>query len=162
MAGSIARSGGHPDRRLGLALGAGVPLILRGATPVASWAPSPVLEANPDFLATVAALYRNDPLLARALDDGLRAADMADRVIEGSTIPGDTGGGARANLHLLAKTAGEMLAAADGPRVAVLDVPGWDMPPASYYRYINSSSLGLHRQQSPSHRRRQKTLPGRG
>ena len=42
------------DRRIGLAVGGAVPLILRGAVPVASWEPAGGLrDASPEFLSAL-------------------------------------------------------------------------------------------------------------
>lgn len=104
---------------LGLALGQGVPLVLRGSVQVASWAPSPLPEGGPDFMERVAALYHADPVLGPALAAGQGVTQMVD---------GMEGGRARDNKDrmALATTAGRMLSDADGPRVATLELPGWD------------------------------------
>jgi len=116
---------GSDGRRLGIAFGQGVPLVLRGPTPVASWAPSPLPEADPSFHALVARMYRGDPVLSAALADGLAAAGLAADAGAGMG-GGGAGGAGRRSVRPLAEAAGRMLAAADGPRVAVLEVPGWD------------------------------------
>src|ERR1700761_8016232 len=41
---------GGRDRRIGLAVGQSIPLVLRGPTEVASWAPTHMPEANDNFL----------------------------------------------------------------------------------------------------------------
>ncbi|WP_044562222.1 DUF1501 domain-containing protein [Azospirillum sp. B4] len=122
-------------RRLGLAVGQGVPLVLRGAAPVASWAPSPLKEADGDFLDRVAALYANDPLLAGALKAGLDSASMADHALnndadmamDGAMVDGTPKPKAvRLDPTQLGTTTGRLLADANGPRVAVMDLQGWD------------------------------------
>lgn len=116
----------QPDkRRLGLAVGGAVPLILRGPIDVASWEPAGLHPAAPGFLATVQGLYRNDPLFARALADGMKAESFSETVLGGmegksGRAPGPKG------FRPLAEAAGKMLAAEDGPRVAALDMGGWD------------------------------------
>ena len=85
---------------LGLALGQAVPLVLRGAVPVASWAPSPLPEPGADFIERVAELYSRDPVLGPALLVGQGVADMAggmekaqkrdgarDRLLLAQTLP---------------------------------------------------------------------------
>lgn len=104
------------DRRLALAFGPTVPLVLRGTMPVGSWAPSRLPDPDPDFLERVAALLAGDPALAAALD---RAVMMNPPDI---TAPG----GQRAQLLALADAAADLLVRPDGPRIATLDVPGWD------------------------------------
>ncbi len=119
---------GGGDRRLGLAVGQGIPLVLRGAVPVASWQPSSLPAADPAFLHLVQALYRDDPLLGSALTEGMRAAEMADHALGETGMAARPGGGMnpRAAARMLAETAGRMLADPDGPRIAVFELPGWD------------------------------------
>src|SRR5260221_3356144 len=69
------------DRRLGLAVGGAVPLILRGAMPVASWEPAGLRDASPDFITALAQLYQLDPLLRPALADGLKAHNFSATVL---------------------------------------------------------------------------------
>jgi uncharacterized protein (DUF1501 family) len=115
-------------RAEGLALGQNVPLILRGPAPVGSWAPSLLPEVEPELVARLRDLYSNDGTLAARLDEATRIGALADE-------DGAPGGGAQrqmaragngARLKAIAETAGHLLAAADGPRVAVMDAGGWD------------------------------------
>ncbi len=121
--------------RLGLAVGQTVPLMLRGKTPVASWAPTAMPEVDPDFLERLSALYARDTVLGPALKEGLRAQAMTDQVLGADEknhgrMSGEKmyGAGARPIVALrpAANAVGRLLAAADGPRVAVLEMLGWD------------------------------------
>ncbi len=67
------------DKRLGLAVGGAVPLVLRGAVPVASWEPANFRPADADFLGTLGALYARDPLLGPALRLGLKTQNHVRR-----------------------------------------------------------------------------------
>jgi uncharacterized protein (DUF1501 family) len=69
----------------------------------------------------VAALWRADPVLGPALEEGLRAQAMSDDVLGG----GKAGHGA-AQLAALGEPAGLLLAAPAGARVAVIEAGGWD------------------------------------
>lgn len=117
-----------PPRAQGLALGQNVPLILRGPAPVGSWAPSLLPEVEPDLVARLRDLYSGDATLAARLDEATRIGALADA--DGAGDPAAqqrmarAGNGAR--LKAIAETAGRMLAAAEGPRVAVMDAGGWD------------------------------------
>jgi hypothetical protein len=107
------------DRRLGLAVGGAVPLILRGAVPVASWEPPGGMhDASPEFIAALEPLYRSDALLGQALADGLKAQHFSERVLAGDEMMGGGGFGPR-SFAPLAEAAGKLLAAPDGPRLAV-------------------------------------------
>ncbi len=115
-------------RGQGLALGQNVPLILRGPAPVASWAPSQLPEVEPELVTRLRDLYSNDTTLAARLDEATRIGALVDE--DGGADAGTqrqmTRGGNVERLKAIAETAGRMLAAADGPRVAVMDAGGWD------------------------------------
>lgn len=111
------------NERLALAVGQQVPLLLRGDVPVASWAPRNLPEAPPDFLAKLGALWADDPLLAPALAEGLRAQAMSDDLL-GPTPAGPPRRGPA--LAGLGEPVGRLLASPRGPRIAVLEANGWD------------------------------------
>jgi uncharacterized protein (DUF1501 family) len=113
------------DRRLGIAIGGAVPLVLRGAVPVASWEPPGLKEAAPEFIVALSQIYAADPLLGPALADGLRAQNLSTAVLGDDTVKGPLGFGPHA-FRPLAEAAGKLLAAADGPRIAALEMGGWD------------------------------------
>jgi uncharacterized protein (DUF1501 family) len=113
------------DKRLGLAVGGAVPLLLRGAMPVASWEPAGVKAADPDFVAALGPLYAHDPLFGPALRLGLKTQSFSDTVLGDSTPKGPGGFGPKA-FAPLAGAAGKLLAAEDGPRIAALEMLGWD------------------------------------
>jgi uncharacterized protein (DUF1501 family) len=120
---------GAGDRRIGLAVGQTIPLVLRGPTSVASWAPTKLPEVDDNFLALVQAVYQSDRQLSAALSDGIRATRTADRVLgagndepQGAVMPRE----AHKDLRVLAEAAGKMLADPGGPRIAVFNAQGWD------------------------------------
>jgi uncharacterized protein (DUF1501 family) len=126
---------GAGDRRIGLAVGQTIPLVLRGPTQVASWAPTKMPEADPNFLALVQTIYQNDKRLSAALADGIKATAAADQVLAGDKDPmtdanmaanADGKPGAYKSQKMLADAAGKMLADPNGPRIAVFDAQGWD------------------------------------
>jgi uncharacterized protein (DUF1501 family) len=115
---------GGGDRRLGLALGPDVPLALRGETPVVSWAPEKLPAAAPDFLNLVQAMYAKQPALQAVLRQAVDADQMAEAAIGGQSgmavlRPGNA-------ARILAQSGGKLLAQANGPRIAVLELQGWD------------------------------------
>ena len=112
------------ERRLGLAIGQTVPLVLRGDQPVASWSPAILPEADDLFLDRLAAMYQDDPLFGPLLAEAVSADAMAESALAGMDRRGTGRDGA--NAAALARVAGGMLAAPDGPRIAVLEVGGWD------------------------------------
>jgi uncharacterized protein (DUF1501 family) len=111
-------------RRLGLALGPEVPLALRGETSVASWAPEKLPAAAPDFLNLVQAMYAKQPALDAVLRQAIDADRMASQAIGGNAGTGDLRLGNAARI--LAESGGKLLAQPNGPRIAVLELQGWD------------------------------------
>lgn len=125
---SLLPAGG--DRRLGLAIGQQVPLVLRGAVPVASWAPSAIPAAQPGFLDLVREIYKGDKIFESALANGIAASDGASAALgddmKSMGKPGANGAPRPNAAVTLANAAGKMLAEANGPRIAVLELGGWD------------------------------------
>ncbi len=119
--------GALPGRGVeGLALGQNVPLILRGSVPVGSWAPSALPEVEPELLTRLRDLYSEDAALSARLDEATRMDSLAaDEGMGGGTMGAPKGGGI-GRLKTIAETAGHMIAAPNGPRIAVLDAQGWD------------------------------------
>jgi uncharacterized protein (DUF1501 family) len=106
---------------IAIALSQNLPLVLRGDARVNSWAPSRLPEADSDTLQRVADLYANDPWFATRLQTALAADDVADAGMRES--------GRRNPLNaidVVGGAAGKFLAAADGPRIAVIEGGGWD------------------------------------
>ncbi|MEO1175388.1 MAG: hypothetical protein AAFX94_25555, partial [Myxococcota bacterium] len=106
----------------GMAVGATVPLMLLGDAPVQTWAPSTLPEADPDFLARLLDSYAKDPELASALSDSIRSGPTDDSVSGKDARRVNRG----RSPALAAAAVARALAAPDGPRVAVLEMHGWD------------------------------------
>ena len=99
-----------------IAIAATVPMALRGAVPVTSYAPSALPEANDDLLHRVNGLYERDPLLHPLWAEAMDARTLAQG-------DGDAG---RANPQALGRLAAQFLAKPGGPRIAVIELLGWD------------------------------------
>jgi uncharacterized protein (DUF1501 family) len=104
-----------------LAVGVSVPLLLRGSAQVANWAPHGFAQPAPELYATIAALNQGDPVTGPAIAEGLRARGFSASVMQADDEPAG-----RNAFPALARAAGEMLAAPDGPRIAALEIGGWD------------------------------------
>jgi len=109
-----------------VAIAATLPALLRGAAPTTSFAPSRLPDASASLKARVAALYENDALLHRLWNEA-----MATEVMAGSS---DGGAG---NPQGLAASAARLLADPAGPRIAVLDLGGWDTHAGQALRLAN-------------------------
>jgi uncharacterized protein (DUF1501 family) len=112
------------DQRDAIALSESLPLVLRGEFAATTWAPSRLPDADDDTLARVRALYEAaDAQLAQRLTAALNARELAGDAGVGD---GAMGGRGAALVGPLVTAAARFLASADGPRIAVLDVGGWD------------------------------------
>ena len=131
LAGMPAAPGGGNS---GVALGANIPLVMRGAVEVASWSPSRLPDIDADTLQRLGDLYSADPLLSMRLADAMAADSLAEEGAEMSS--GNAGGnagtrrvrgnGLAAQVVETAKATARFLAQPAGPRVAVFETTGWD------------------------------------
>ena len=98
------------------------PLILQGPTPTTAWDP---FHARPKvsghFYDDLVAMHADDPLTGAGMTDGLKVRRYLDKVLANTSYDGLSNGFPR-----LARAAAHMLAAPDGPRLAELDLDGWD------------------------------------
>lgn len=108
-------------RNAGVALGANVPLVMRGEVEVASWSPNRMPDVDEDTLQRLGDLYASDPLLSRRLADALAAKEMAPSMADGGNSRG-----LAAQVTETAKATANFLAQQQGPRVAVFETTGWD------------------------------------
>ncbi len=106
-----------------VAINVSVPLLLRGPALVANWAPHGVNTPPPDLYAQIAALNETDHLTGPAIAEGLRARGFSASVMTGDNADA---GQERTAFPALARAAGEMLRAPNGPRFAALEIGGWD------------------------------------
>lgn len=117
--GRALASGGHS----GVALSTAVPLLMRGSPQVDTWAPSALPEPSADLVTRLSAMYATDPAMLGALERARAlhgAPGMNNAAMGGTGLPG------RKATVDLARKAGEFLRPANGPRVAVLEIGGWD------------------------------------
>jgi uncharacterized protein (DUF1501 family) len=106
-----------------MAVGGPVPLVLRGAIPVSSWAPDRLPQPDGDTVRRLRALYAEDPLLGPRLEAGLATGQMLGVDADGNGFPPR---GRGSGLGVSVKAAAGFLTHADGPRIAVLEEGGWD------------------------------------
>ena len=144
------KSSSGRSREAGVALGANVPLAMRGPAEVASWSPTKIAALDESTLARITDLYARDPLLAQRLGDALesdaiameaqKAAEaeaQADAQADGEAAPmmsttdvvtqdASTKRNYNARYAETARAAAGFLKREDGPRVAMFDTSGWD------------------------------------
>ena len=119
VAGLMPAARGGSDTAL--AVGSTVPLLLRGAAPVGSWLPKSFAEPQPDLYARLLALHHGDPVTGPAMAEGLKERGFTEVAMQGAA-PVDN----KFAFASLCGAAGRLLAAPDGPRLAALEIGGWD------------------------------------
>lgn len=128
-----ATSALYPDTEsAAVALSQALPVSFLGGDNVLTWAPSRIPAAPNGFLDQLNTLYRANPDLIKALADG-RAADAIaatpapeDMSGNGNTMDDSMAAVQSGSPQDLARSAGQFLALDDGPRIAMLDIGGWD------------------------------------
>jgi uncharacterized protein (DUF1501 family) len=112
----------NPNCDTAFTMGSTSPLVLHGPTPTTTWDPfHPRPRVSAGFYDNIVAMHANDPLIGAELADGLRERHYIDRVLSSTSYDGISPGFPR-----LARAAARMLAAPDGPRLAELELGGWD------------------------------------
>lgn len=106
----------HATQQSAVAMTPAMPLALRGADRATTWTPSRRPNKSQDTLDRIAAMYADDVPLASALG---QAMAQQDKSMGAEPATG-------AGLTALAKQAGVFLSSPRGPRVAWLEVGGWD------------------------------------
>src|SRR5262252_3518962 len=113
-------------KRDAIALADNVPLVLRGDFPVNSWAPSRLPDADQELLARVRRMYETaDPRLADRLIEALDARAMIGDAANGGAS-GDGAGRGGGPINPIVTAAARFLKSPSGPRIAAIDIGGWD------------------------------------
>jgi uncharacterized protein (DUF1501 family) len=105
-----------------IAMGSTSPLVLHGPTSTTTLDPfhgRPRVSAG--FYDTIARMHSSDPLTGADVADGLKERHYIDGVLTGISYDGISPGFPR-----LARAAARMLRAPEGPRLAELELDGWD------------------------------------
>ncbi len=129
------------SREAGVALGANVPLAMRGPAEVASWSPTKIASLEETTLARLTDLYARDALLSRRLADALESDAIATEaqaaaeaeagtaaMVEAAPVAADARERRNYGARYVetARAAAGFLRRDDGPRVAMFDTSGWD------------------------------------
>lgn len=129
------------SREAGVALGANVPLAMRGPAEVASWSPTKIASLEETTLARLTDLYARDALLSRRLADALESDAIAmeaqaaaeaeaetPAMVEAAPVAAEAKERRNYGSRYVetARAAAGFLKREDGPRVAMFDTSGWD------------------------------------
>ena len=101
-----------------IAIAQTLPLALRGSTAATNWAPSVMPKAGDDLYERLGTMYKTHPVLQETLEGGL----MAEKTATGVSMTR----GRTKKLKPLAEAAGKFLKDPNGPRIAMLEMDGWD------------------------------------
>lgn len=104
----------------GLAVGSAVPLSMQGSASVEAWSPSVLPTPDEDLYVRLAQLYDTDDLLSARLQSLQRTRDDV------MDMAASDAAGPQQAFRQMAETAGRLMSAVDGPRVASLELGGWD------------------------------------
>lgn len=122
----LAGRANRPDG-YGLAMGLTVPLLLRGSARVGSYAPAGSQHPDETLYNQILALNSADPVTGPAFRDGLKARGFSDAAMAETIKPPVTGKQGQSDAFTkLSMAAGQMLATPHGPRIAALEIGGWD------------------------------------
>ncbi len=114
----------------GLAIGAQVPLILRGDASVMSWMPPGYAPAGDDIRSRLHGLYQHtDAELFQAFQGAMELEEItggeaAMRSSASKTGQGKQGADKKAQMS--ATAVGKLLSDPEGPRIGAMDLNGWD------------------------------------
>ncbi|MFN7114093.1 MAG: DUF1501 domain-containing protein [Alphaproteobacteria bacterium] len=115
-----------PTKTPGLAVGQTIPLALQGKVDVGSWSPAGDGLPPDALLIALQDMYSGDTAFQSALSQAIGIHDIAgDSNRGGARLRGGNARG-RANMESTIKTIGKIIADPHGPRIATLEIGGWD------------------------------------
>jgi uncharacterized protein (DUF1501 family) len=112
----------HTGTDLGLVVGLSSPLLMRGPASVQAWAPDGYGPLDDELLARLVSLSARDKVIGPAFAEAVKRRGAVLAAFGGA--PPDRK--RSHNFGMLAEIAGRLLAQPDGPRVAALEIGGWD------------------------------------
>ena len=120
----------NAGRELALTVGLSAPLVLRGPTAVEAYAPDHFAQPTSDLYARLLTISARDPVVGPAMAEGLKQRGFAASALTGQAADAQHDH----SFEMLAGAAGRLLAQPNGPRVAVLEIGGWDTHAAQHRR----------------------------
>lgn len=113
---------------LGLAVGQTIPLALQGAAPVGTWAPAADGLPEDTVMLALNKMYAEDLLFHAALAQAADVHDIADSALGNEDLSRGMGRNLRNRqaMTATARAVGKILADPKGPRIATIEIGGWD------------------------------------
>ena len=121
---ALAPLGGSFGSEAAIAMAQNTPLVLRGSNSVTSWAPSQLPDADDSTLHRLQDLYAEDEFFATRLAQALKSQEIADDM--GGMQGKRNRGNEIQQFRTTAESTARFLTATDGPRIAVVEIGGWD------------------------------------
>ncbi len=109
-------------RELGLTVGLSAPLLMRGPAVVEAYAPDHFAQPTADLYQRLLTITARDPVVGPAMAEGLKQRGFAASALSGQAADPKHD----RSFEMLAGAAGRLLAQENGPRVAALEIGGWD------------------------------------
>ena len=109
-------------RELGLTVGLSAPLLMRGPAVVEAYAPDHFAQPSADLYQRLLTITARDPVVGPAMAEGLKQRGFAASALSGQAADPKHD----RSFEMLAGAAGRLLAQENGPRVAALEIGGWD------------------------------------
>jgi len=116
--------GGSLGNESAIAMAQNTPLVLRGDNSVTSWAPSQLPGADDNTLRRLQDLYADDEFFSTRLAQALKSQEIAQEM--GGMGAARNRGNDLQQFRSTAASTARFLTAPDGPRVAVIELGGWD------------------------------------
>lgn len=110
----------------GLAVGQTIPLALQGRVGVGSWSPSGDGLPADALLIALEGMYSGDAAFETALSQAIGIHDIADSGDRDMGRLRGAGGRGRGAMESTLAAVGKILSAPNGPRIATLEIGGWD------------------------------------
>jgi uncharacterized protein (DUF1501 family) len=119
---AVATMPALPGHDLALSVSLSAPLLLRGMASVQTWAPDHFAQPTPDLYQRLLTLTAHDGLIGPAMEEGIK-----QRGVDAGALSGIAAESVHDHsFELLAGAGGRLLAQPAGPRIAVLELGGWD------------------------------------
>jgi uncharacterized protein (DUF1501 family) len=111
------------QKNTAIAMAQKVPLVLYGDQSVNSWSPAVLPEMGGDTIHRIMRMYQQDDFLFEQLETAIETREMADDLSMGNGRGQRRGPG---QMQAYVNAAGKFLVDPEGPRIAVLEISGWD------------------------------------
>jgi uncharacterized protein (DUF1501 family) len=122
---------------IALSIGLSPPLILRGPATVEAWAPDHFTQPSAELYQRLLDVSSDDPIIGPSVAEGFKQRGFNAHALAGQATYQSHDRG----FEVLAAAAGRLLAQKDGPRLAALELGGWDTRSVCLHQAHHSISV---------------------